>query len=566
MKIMRKMILSLLTTVLISSGIPSAINAQVYESTPVTISTEKVKINGQVCYSHIVLERQTLFSICKAYNVTTDELYQYNPTLKEKGLQKNSILIIPIIEEVKVDVVPAEDNSVVETPVEEVVVEYLPAEDTPEKTHIVKWFEDLGMIAKKYGVSTESIIKINGLKDSRLSKRQKLIIPSEAEAAAMMADMAESGEVQSDSLDVVDSLAEMQAVHPEDLLPSKKEVNLSLLLPFKATGTSGSTGNMDFYSGVLLAVYDMAKSGISCDLNVYDTTDGNVPVTKESLEKSDVIIGPVGAAELRNVLEMTTDAKAVVSPLDQKAGSLVSTFSEMIQAPTPLELQYKDLIDWIRSDMQDSDRFIVITEKGGTQTDAVIQMKAAADSSGMDARNLSYSILEGRNVTTSLEYIMTESGTNRVYIASDSEAFVNDVVRNLNLMLYKKYDVVLYAPSRIRNYETIEVENFHNASLCVSTGYYIDYDDTRTKEFLLKYRALFGTEPTQFAFQGYDLAKYFISICTTYGDRWTEMIENSDASMLQSTFMFRRSGEGGYVNTGVRRIVYEDDWTIVKVK
>ena len=46
--------------------IPSA-SAQEYQNTPVTVSTEKVRNNGQVFYSHIVLEKQTLYSICKAY-------------------------------------------------------------------------------------------------------------------------------------------------------------------------------------------------------------------------------------------------------------------------------------------------------------------------------------------------------------------------------------------------------------------------------------------------------------------------------------------------------------------
>ena len=193
-------------------------------------------------------------------------------------------------------------------------------------------------------------------------------------------------------------------------------------------------------------------------------------------------------------------------------------------------------------------------------------MKAAADSSGLEYKHLAYSILEGRNVTTSLEYIMTESGTNRVYIASDSEAFVNDVVRNLNLMIYKKYDVVLYAPSRIRNYETIEVENFHNTSLHISTGYYIDYNDPRVQEFLLKYRALFNAEPTQFAFQGYDLAKYFMGIVSRYGNRWISRLDNSETSMLQSTYKFRKDGNGGYTNTGIRRIVYEGDWVVRKIR
>ena len=42
------------------SVFPPEMTAQSYVPTPVTISKEKVRIDGKICYSHIVLERQTL--------------------------------------------------------------------------------------------------------------------------------------------------------------------------------------------------------------------------------------------------------------------------------------------------------------------------------------------------------------------------------------------------------------------------------------------------------------------------------------------------------------------------
>lgn len=581
-----RLIISLIAAAVMSSGFAEAVYAQEYESTPVTISKEKLKINGQVCYSHIVLEKQTLFSISKAYNVTIEDIYKYNPSVKEKGLQKNSILIIPVVEKPEQQEIEAaeEKEAYVEGQVKQEQQEQQEqpvrnAEDQVKKeeggkaaseqtVHIRKWYEDLDMIARKYGVTVESIMKANGLKGRKLSNRQRLIIPSSSDAIPEEEIPSEndSDEVAaSDTTQTDDSTTAHRPGILEGLFFPKKDISMSLILPLKATGTSASAGNMDFYSGVLLAVYDAGEAGTGCDLAVYDCADGR-GITKESLEGRDFIIGPVSRGDLTSALELGTDTRAIISPLDQKAASLTGEFTNMIQAPTPLEIQYKDLMDWIREDMQYSDRFVVITEKGAVQTEVTTQMKAAADSSGMEYKNLSYSILEGRNVTGSLEYIMTESGTNRVYIASDSEAFVNDVVRNLNLMIHKKYEVVLYAPSRIRSYETIEVENFHNTSLKVSTGYYIDYEDPRVQEFLLKYRALFNAEPTQFAFQGYDLAKFFIGMTSKYGNRWMNKLEESDASMLQSTYRFRKDGNGGYVNTGVRRIVYNEGWIVSKVR
>ena len=70
-----------------AAGTPQDTYAQSYENTPVSISKEKVKVNGTICYSHIVLERQTLFSISKAYNVSLDDIYRFNPNLKKEGLK-----------------------------------------------------------------------------------------------------------------------------------------------------------------------------------------------------------------------------------------------------------------------------------------------------------------------------------------------------------------------------------------------------------------------------------------------------------------------------------------------
>ena len=70
--------------------------AQEYVAPPVSISKDKVKIDGKVFYSHIVLEKQTLFSISKAYDVSIEDIYRYNPDIKENGLRKNDIINIPV--------------------------------------------------------------------------------------------------------------------------------------------------------------------------------------------------------------------------------------------------------------------------------------------------------------------------------------------------------------------------------------------------------------------------------------------------------------------------------------
>lgn len=552
-------------------------SAQEYVNTPVTISTEKIRSGNQLCYSHVVLERQTLFSISKAYDVSVEDIYRFNPTLKENGLKKNSIILIPILE--KNGEATSEARKTVAAPQPEPqaaaasdVRKKDNADVKPKKSkkkqtiHVRKWFEDIYTIAEKYGTTPEAIRQANNLSSDRLANRQKLIIPDKDFIVTAVAEQAEEvvGMPAEDSVTVTVEI-------PEDTFADwtytpKDKVNATLLLPLKTANGNISRNNMDFYSGAMLAVYDLAEKGISTDFRVIDITDKSHPVTSEDINGADVVIGPVSSGDIARLLESFDKTSTVISPLDPKAEELAATHSNLVQVPTPHRAQYEDLTEWIKEDLTAEDTVLVISEKAFKQSDAAKAMMEVMDSSGIAHNSFSYNILEGRDVIEPLKALMTMTGTNRVMIASESEAFVNDVVRNLNLMIYEQYKVVLYAPSKIRSFETIEVEHFHKTNMHVSLTYYIDYEDPRVREFLLKYRALYNTEPSQFAFQGYDITSYFINLCSRYGEKWMEKIGDAPQAMLQSTFRCRKANEGGYVNNGVRRIVYEDGWKVSEIK
>lgn len=540
--------------------------AQEYVAPPVTISKEKVKIDGKVFYSHIVMEKQTLFSISKAYNVTIDDLYRYNPTLKESGLKKNAIILIPSTETI-VKEQETMQQAMKPEPVKAEAAKPAPVKDE-ENVHIVKWYEDLNIIAEKYGVTPDAIAAANGLKDRKLKNRQKLIIPAGVPPIVTVCDerTEESGEdmnletaFEEDNAEVADSAA------VSSFVPNGK-VTATVLLPLKATGAASSRSNMDFYSGVLLAAKDLTDQGLDVKLNVYDIANGGLGTTRAELEESDLIIGPVSTGDITRLFSFAPGAGPVVSPLDPRVEPLAENYRNLVQAPSSQAAQYQDMANWIQEDLMEGDRVIVISEKGARIDAEGKKMKAVLDSASFEYQPFSYSILDGREIKEPIEAVMTMEGTNRVVIASDSEAFVNDVVRNLNLIIHDKFSVVLYAPAKIRTFETIEVENFHNTSLHASLAYYIDYEDANVKKFLMKYRALFGTEPTQFAFQGYDVARYFIELHAKYGEYWPQMIDKAYRKMLQSNFECVQIEGGGFTNKGIRRIIYGMDYSILPVR
>ena len=544
--------------------------AQTYVAPPVKISEQKVKIDGKVYYSHIVEERQTVYSICKAYNVSQEELFAANPGLEQNGLKKNAIINIPVVTSQKEET----KEEAKEKAKEEKVTESADV----QKIHTVRWYESLSDIAARYGIPVEAVKAANGLKDNKLKNRQKLVIPTAEHAETLIAATtpAEEGtrvecwETEEEDMEIeraFDDRADSTAniVAPVEYI-SKNKIEAIALLPLKASGNTSSRSNMDFYSGILMAVRELGKSGINVELDVHDISNGSFGATKHELENCDVVIGPVNAGDITKLYSLAPGIKALISPLDPKAESLVQNYSTMIHAPAPRMAQYEDMAQWIKEDLKPGDRVLVISEKEARANDEGKLMKAAIDSAGIAYTSFSYSILDGRNVQEPIESRMTAEGVNRVVVASESEAFVNDVVRNINLTILHEYNVVLYGAAKIRTFETIEIENFHNANLHSSLTYYIDYEEDNVKDFIMKYRALFKTEPTQFAFQGYDVARHFLGLCAKYGDNWMSILENTGSDMLQSRFEAERTGSGGFSNSGIRRIEYKDGYSIKVIR
>lgn len=536
------------------------LKAQAYDPVPVTVSTEKVTVNGKVYLSHAVQERQTLYSIAKAYGVTVDDIYEANPTLQRTGLLKGSIILIPYKEQVE------------ESEAEAV---FIPEEGT-YKEHLVKWYETIDDIAAIYGMTVEALMEFNHLDSPKLNRRQVLYIPLSPEEIAAAEEKAseENEQAQEDvQVAVADSTSVQEGeisdeviasdVVEEDIIVGKSTVNIALVLPFNADGVRPSSMNMDFYAGVLLALRDLQAQGIYTHLTAYDTKAG-LP-TAFQLSKSDFVLGPIAMQDLTTILNRADSTITIVSPLDQKAIALRDTFPNFIQAPSYIENQYQELADWLAEDYKEGETIIIVSEKGGTAT--CTAMKDALTEKGLSYEVLLYALSEGSKIPTRLGAMMKKGQTiNHVIVASENESFVSDAMRNLSIMNNRGYKVVSYGTSKLRLLDTVDNNYYHQTSLHLTTAYFVDYDNPEVNSFILAYRALYNTEPSQFAFQGYDTAHYFISMVSQYGDRWKEFLDKEKVCMLHLDFLFNRHENGSLSNGAIRRIIYKPDMSMIQVK
>jgi len=586
---------SALFAILLAFAASPVLSAQDYVAVPVKVSTEKVRLNGKIYLSHPVQDRQTLFGIAKAYGVSVDDLYAANPDLREKGLQKGTTLLIPIL-----------DGK---------------AAEPAFKEHTVMWYEDIEDIAEEYGVTVQEIMAANGMKSKKVTKRQVLRIPvkgtytvkkEEAEVAPpdiptlsdpeiKDPDMVSPGTYKPIKVDKVTvkkadvlppevpTIADPVIADPEmadpdtykplevdpltvdpakgrerdedgifDWLTGNNSVEMALLLPFNAAGRTSET-DMDFYAGVLMALRDLEAEGAKIQLNVYDLKAG-VPSTAD-LQKNDFILGPVSTQDLSTVLGRTAGQTPVISPLDQRAGSLADSHEGFIQAPSSADSQYADLADWAAKDCMKGDRIILVTEKTSGSTTPAVRIRNALLADGTEFEGVSWTVAEGRSLPAALTSRLTKSGVNRIIVASEKETFVGDVVRNLGILLGRGYQAVMYAPSRVRTFETVDGSAYHQVQLHISSPYFAEYDSAPVKAFVRSFRALYRTEPSQFAFQGYDLARFFAGTCARYGKRWTRALERVTGTGLHTDFNFVGAHDGSFRNTGIRRIVYHTDYS-----
>lgn len=535
--------------------------AQGYVPTPVTVSSEKVRMNGNLYYSHVVLERQTLYSIAKAYGVSITEIVDANNGINSDGtgLQKNAIILIPVREEGAPAVVEA-------APAGE------PEGQMPEYVeHVVKWYEDLDDIAALYGLSAKEIMEYNGMSSRKVEKRQVLKIPMKGGVKPAEPAVEQVAEVPSpkDPEPVAEVAVEVSpqdtVVSNEPLLPAdytgKSTVTFSLMLPFNA-GSRSRGMNMDFYAGALMAVKDLEGSGISSVLNVYDIA-GDVFPDAYQLKGQDFILGPVKNEDLEKVISLTGGEVTVISPLEPKADSLLDIHPNFIQARTPQGDQYSDIASWIAAEYSPSDKVIILTEKAprhniaGELADALTEVE-------VPFTKVAHSMIEGRSVPATVTQHITKSAMSRIVIASEREAFVADVIRTLGILTGKGYPITAYALSKVRSFDTVDLESLHKAETHVSSSSYIDYSSKDVIKFVKAFRALYKGEPSRFAFQGYDSAMYFISMVARYGDRWKEYLPTADkVKLLQSDFLMEQCENGSLVNSAVRRSIYRSDLTTV---
>lgn len=560
--------------------------------------------------NHKVKRKETLYSIAKKYHVTVDDILLYNPWAKN-GIRKKDILRIP--DEKQLKELQAFEKA------EQEKKDALSR--VTQIKHQVQAGETLYGISKQYNRSVEALLAENpqaesGLKIGMVLTISEMIAKNDTSENAKVVYVVKKGdtayriaknyeitvddlyaanpEVQSHGLQTdmvliiptevkksnqVDDWTLQPAIVEPDVSAKLQHYNIALLLPFSAAKNDSvhfipktdaelipakSKSFLQMYQGVLLAVEQMRMQGMQVSLRVFDT-EGSLATVKNivahpDFKKADLIIGPVypqvqgpisNYAKLNHV--------PMVSPLSS-AGDFEDSNPYYFKINPTEELIRKKTENFLANDFKSYNMLSVgIGGKGYLNQSAEFKQNFT-NYMEYDAETEDVELLKRKLIYATDTLHMS----NVAYIPFDKETKVSVGVSALNIAA-SSAPVTLVGQYNYIRFRSILTEYYHRLDLHVLSPYYIDYTSTSVIDFVQKYRENYYLEPNQFAFQGYDVAYYFMSLLFNYGENASSAALNFHPQLLQGNFQFKKtSSSAGWVNDGLFIIEYKPDFTIYR--
>jgi LysM repeat protein len=569
------------------------------EGVVVKRSTDKVILEGKVYYIHYVREKETLYSISKAYNINEKIIALENPDIFA-GLKAGMVLKIPA------DPVHIQEITVPET--------------DEFHYHIISAGETIYFLSKKYGVPVEEIQKYNPeVEYSDLQINQVIKIPRKRDIVETDTNIVKSDTISYDSLHVeLDTTrierwieTDCQQLSPD---PIKRPLRVGLFLPLalRTKEISDSIalqeaitkaeeepnmdinwkdikrleeelsainpriiGFLDFYEGVLLALDSLKNSDISVDLFVYDTERDTFHfeqiLQQKELKDMDLIFGPVEPDILKIIADFGNENRIpVVSPFTDYQMLLRNNpyFIQMIPA---MEIEFSNWAKFLANYWGNT--MIIIYNGDSLEYETIDFLKQAmyeelAEREYYDELRLKEVVMND-SAEYEMDQFLTSEDKNIIIIPSSNEAYVANILTALFFEI-ENYDIRVFGMSNWHKFQSIDIEYLHLMMINYFTSFYVDYKKEAVMDFIKRFRQVYKTEPYRVSPRGYNLSMYgfdlmfnFATLLSNYGKEFTLCPVNPDYKPMLGPYLFRKAGEnGGYMNQFSIMIEYGKDLEI----
>jgi hypothetical protein len=162
-----------------------------------------------------------------------------------------------------------------------------------------------------------------------------------------------------------------------------------------------------------------------------------------------------------------------------------------------------------------------------------------------------------------IESLLHAEKENIIILTETDEAKVSVAVTRLNTVS-KRFKITLIGLQEYTRMKSINIEYLHDLKFHYLSPYYINYNKGSVKNFIAKFRSNYSSEPSQYAYQGYDVMIGFLTSLKQSGRKFTTPGNESRLKLLQADYNFQLvSNFGGFINSTFFIIEYNDSYEVV---
>ena len=508
---------------------------------PEQVQLIRDELTNKMVSWHVVMAKETLWSLCHRYNMSIEELKELNPDLTQ-------------------NLVVGQRIKVRGTALDSIAVG-----DPNFDYYAVQPKEGFFRLRQKFGLTKEEIVTLNpnaaeGLKLGMVLRLPKAVISyleSEHEALIDLRDFKTDSSAQKITL--------MLPLQLDGFIQDSLDLNQQYVQSNRLLRIA-----LDFYTGVLMAQEYAEAYGLEVSLDVLDTQAKKSVVDSllnvYDFSQSDMVIGPFLPANVIAVAEyLKRSDLPVVSPLSRPNGTVPDNLVQTI--PDAVSMR-RGLMDYIKNNKRDRKMLFV----------------GDADAPGLAAMRGQWPKVkvllpreQGYVDPDDILPQLSDSLENWVVLESRKPVIISNVVGVLNGMEYyqqkneendtikKTYDVRLFTTAKNESFDFDDISNIHLSHLEFSyPSSSRPYSIGETLEpFVLTYLERFGTTPNKYATRGFDLTLDLIFRKASTTESLTQALVMPETTQyIENKFRYELGAQGGYENKAFYLLKYTQDMGI----
>ena len=363
---------------------------------------------------------------------------------------------------------------------------------------------------------------------------------------------------------------------------------------------------LQFYEGFMIAADSVVKSrNMQLELKVYDVDNdvrkAQIAIDDPWLNTADMIVGPFYLKAFNVVKNFAAEKDIpIVNPITQRS-ELVDYHHNVVKVKPSIAAQIDPLDSIVRKYYHANNIFIIqkdnnvdgdiiakITEMAERNVDSLsyvpnkhivdvikkhhkrwkylkIDFEASdylTDNISLDVNILRKNIGDStsfKNHVININYDRdslhivpryASSMRNNLFIVyGNDKVFANEIVNKVTKLI-ENYPITVIMMPEWSKFEGLFNDNLMKMHAIYFDDDYIDYQNIRVESFICKFRNRYETEPSDYAYQGFDIGWYFLNALRLYGGEMLNNLPNYIIPLLGTEFHFvQNDEESGYENT-----------------